>query len=108
MSDNINVQKTSLAWLDDSTNDSEENVIAEQQFRLVESNFKMFKTKNECEEYLKSESVNTCITLIVNGRLGEQIVPVIHSLPQVVVIYVYCMKREVHEKWAANFDKVFI
>ncbi len=108
MSDNINIQKTSLAWLDDSTNDSQDNVVAEQQLRLLESDLKMFKTINECEEYVKSESADTRITLIVNGRLGEQIVPVIDSLPQVVDIYVYCMKKEVHEKWAVNFNKVFV
>jgi len=107
MGDNINIQTTSLAWLDDSPNDSQENIFTQQQLRLVNSNFKMLESINECEEYVKSQSADTSITLIVNGRLGREIVPVIHPLTQVVTIYVYCFNREAHAKWAKEFNKVF-
>lgn len=107
MSESVDNQTTALAWLDDSINDSQDNNNVQQQLRLIDDNFKMFKTKTECDEYIKSQSANVHITLIVNGRLGQEIVPGIHALPQVVTIYVYCMHREAHEKWAANHEKVF-
>ncbi|CAF2600933.1 unnamed protein product [Rotaria sp. Silwood2] len=106
MSDNIDNQKSLLIWLDDSNSDSQENVIVRQELCLLNSNFKMFQTKNECEEYIKSQSADVHITLIVNGRLGHQLVPNIHDLPQIIAIYVYCMNQEEHKKWALNFAKV--
>jgi hypothetical protein len=108
MGDNINVEKLSLIWLDDSANESQDNIIGQQQLRLVDSNFKMFKNKNECEEHIKSQSADARITFIVNGRLGQQIVPEIHSLAQIVTIYIFCMNKEAHLIWSANYNKVFL
>ncbi len=108
MGDNVDAQTISLVWLDDSSNDSAENVLAQQQLRLLDKNLQIFKSINECEAYIKSQSVDARITLIVNGRLGEQIVPGIHQLSQIIAIYVYCMKKEVHEKWASHYDKVLV
>ncbi|CAF1143683.1 unnamed protein product [Rotaria sp. Silwood1] len=44
--------------------------------------------------------------MIVSGRLGQDIVPSIHELRQVISIYVYCMDKSRHEQWARNFAKV--
>jgi hypothetical protein len=108
MGDNVDAQTTSLAWLDDSSNDSAENVFAQQQLRLLDKNLQIFKSIKECEDYIQSQSVDARITLIVNGRLGEQIVPSIHQLSQIIAIYVYCMNKAAHEKWASNHNKVLV
>ncbi|CAF3945779.1 unnamed protein product, partial [Rotaria sp. Silwood1] len=44
--------------------------------------------------------------MIVSGRLGQEIVPSIHKLRQVISIYVYCMDKEVNRKWVDKFAKV--
>lgn len=104
MSDMVDTPKISLIWLDDS----DENTAIQQQLCLLDKNLQTFKTISECEEYIKSRPADACITLIVNGRLGEQIVPNIHELPQISAIYVFCFKKELHEKWAKNHTKVFV
>ena len=106
MSDNSNDQKLSLAWLDDSAND--ENAANQQQLRLIDSDLKMLKNKTECDEYLNSQSDGARITLIVNGRLGQQIVPDIKESPKIVAIHVFCMNKELHWTWASKIDKVFV
>jgi hypothetical protein len=93
----------SLVWLDNSADDD-----TTQQLKVLDNNLKIFKDKNECEEYVKSQSPDARITLIVNGTLGQELVPTIDSLPQIITIYVYCMNKEVHEKWAKTFPKVFV
>ncbi|CAF0780037.1 unnamed protein product [Rotaria sordida] len=106
MGDNIDIPKLSLVWLDNSNSDSQENVFTQQQLRLFDSNLKLFKTTNECETYIKSQSTDAHITLIVNGGLGKQLVPNVHDLSQIIAIYVYCMNLEEHKKWTSNFSKV--
>ncbi|CAF5071208.1 unnamed protein product, partial [Rotaria sp. Silwood1] len=44
--------------------------------------------------------------MIVSGQLGQEIVPSIHKLQQVVSIYVYCMNKKKNEQWARTFAKV--
>ncbi|CAF3717048.1 unnamed protein product [Rotaria sp. Silwood1] len=44
--------------------------------------------------------------MIVSGRLGREIVPSIHQLQQIILIYVYCSDKESHKAWADKFSKV--
>jgi hypothetical protein len=108
MSDVIDVRKVSLAWLDDSTNDSEDNLFAQEYFRTLDGKFKRLKSRTEYDEYMKTQPADARISLITNGRLGQQIVPDIHSSTQIDKIYVYCMDKIAHEKWAKNYSKVLI
>ncbi|CAF5218199.1 unnamed protein product, partial [Rotaria magnacalcarata] len=106
MSENASNQTLSIVWLDDSDERPQENVIIQQQLRALSSNFKMFKTINDCEQYLKKQPETTPISLIVNGSLGKDLVPVINSLPQIIVIYIYCFNVQLHQLWAVKYDKV--
>ncbi|CAF1153712.1 unnamed protein product [Rotaria sp. Silwood1] len=106
MNDISDNQTLSLIRLDDSNSASQENVIIQQQLQLLDSNFKMFQTINNCKEHIQSQTADAHITLIVNGRLGQKIVPEIHGLPQIIAVYVYCMNLAEHKKWALNFAKV--
>jgi hypothetical protein len=104
MSDGIDVRKISLAWLDDS----EDNLYAQEYFRTLDDKFKRLKNRNEYDEYMKTQPADARISLITNGRLGQQIVPDIHSSTQIDNIYVFCMDKVTHEKWAQNYSKVLI
>jgi len=107
MSDLINIKKMSLAWLDDSKNDSEDDINNQEYLRTLDNEFKMLKSRPEYDEYMKTQPADARISLIVNGKLGQEIVPDIHSSTQIINIYVYCMDKVKHEKWAKNYDKVF-
>jgi hypothetical protein len=97
-------EQLSLAWLDDSAND--ENLLNQQQLRLLDSNLKLLKNKDELDEYLKSTDAR--ITFIVNGSLGEQVVPAIHNSPKIIAIYIFCYNVEKHKIWSAKFTEVFV
>ncbi|CAF3749135.1 unnamed protein product [Rotaria sp. Silwood1] len=44
--------------------------------------------------------------MVVSGQLGRKIVPTIHSLRQVISIYVYCFDKKRNEEWACKYAKV--
>ncbi|CAF0823906.1 unnamed protein product [Adineta steineri] len=89
-----------------SAYDAGEDNIEKQQLRLLDKNLRIYNDKNKCEEYIKTQSEPVEITLIVNGSLGQQIVPDVHQLTHIIDIYVYCMKKDEHEKWAKQYDKI--
>ena len=44
--------------------------------------------------------------MIVTGYVGQHIVPLIHSMPQLDSIYVFCGKKSRFEQWAKQWSKV--
>ncbi|CAF4118016.1 unnamed protein product [Rotaria sordida] len=65
-----------------------------------------FQDVKKCQEYIEKQSEKARLIVVVSGRLGEAIVPSIHTIRQVISIYVYCMDKNLHEQWARNFAKV--
>ncbi|CAF4100155.1 unnamed protein product [Rotaria sordida] len=65
-----------------------------------------FQDVKKCQEYIEKQSEKARLIVVVSGRLGEAIVPSIHTIRQVISIYVYCMDKNLHEQWARNFEKV--
>lgn len=103
-----NLETYSLVWLDASVNNSKENLDAQQRLRSLINHLKTFEQIDQCEQYIQSVSPQDRIVLVVSGQLGEQIVPRIHQLRQVSVIYIYCTDRKKNEQWAKEFAKVFL
>jgi hypothetical protein len=101
-----NLEVFTLVWLDESVNTTTQNLDVQQQLRSLVNNFKTFEKVNECIHYIRNNSKNNQIILIVSGQLGREIVPRIHRLTQITCIYVYCMNKEKNEKWAQKFPKV--
>ena len=64
----------------------------------------VFDNQNECQEYILSVSSQNRIVLIVSRRLSQQLVPLIHPLRQLSSINVYCMDKEINERWAKHFS----
>jgi hypothetical protein len=50
----------------------------------------------ECREYIEKIS-NVRIFFVVSGSLGEKIVPIIHDLPKLTFIYIFCADKSKHE-----------
>ncbi len=108
LDENSDVQTMSLVWLDDTIKTSEEDTAAQQELRTFDPNLKLFQNDTECENYIRSQSDQSCIILIVNGKLGQQIIPRIQDLPQIIAIYVFCFNIEFHQKWTKDIAKVFV
>ncbi|CAF4528963.1 unnamed protein product [Rotaria sp. Silwood2] len=94
-----------LIWLDANIS-VEENRNTEQRLRSIINNLLKFQDVTQCQKYIEERSHKDRLIMIVSGQLGQEIVPSIHKLQQVVSIYVYCMNKEKNEQWARTFAKV--
>jgi tetratricopeptide (TPR) repeat protein len=101
-----NLETFSLIWLDASVNDAQENLDAQQQLRTSINFLKTFEDGDVCEKYIRTTAKDDRIVLIISGRLGQIIVPRIHSLRQIISIYVYCKDKKRNEAWANQFKKI--
>ena len=87
-------------------NSSEENIQAQQHLRTLINQLTTFDNDVVCEKYIHSLEKDDRIILIVSGQLGQELVPRIHHLPQISLIYVYCIDKKHNEQWAKRFYKV--
>jgi hypothetical protein len=94
-----------LIWLDPNA-DAHQTRDAEQKLRSIINYLKKFKDVKPCQQYIEQSSNKDRIVLIVSGQLGQEIVPHIYNLRQVISIYVYCINKKIHEKWASKYAKV--
>lgn len=101
------IPPTSIIWLDDAQT-SEENAAVQEELRLSDSNLTLFQDDTQCEQYIREQPDQSRFVLIVNGKLGRKIVPRVHDCPQILSIYVFCLYKDVHEKWSKDFSKVFV
>ena len=95
--------KHSLIWLDSTVS---KNVDLQHQFEKLSQNFSAFENEQQCAQFIQSKSKSDRIILITNGKLGENFVPKIHFLQQIVSIYVYCRHQQIHQQWAKRFVKI--
>ncbi|CAF1072195.1 unnamed protein product [Adineta steineri] len=62
--------------------------------------------EERCVSCIRDDCKNRRVFLVSSGSLGSRIVPLLHELPQLYAIYVYCADVERHSKWAKDFSKV--
>jgi hypothetical protein len=103
---NENLETYCLIWLDASVNSSHENIQAQQQLRSSINYLLTFEDDQQYLQYIDSVPKDDRIVLIVSGRLGRIIVPLIVQLRQIISIYVYCVDKKANEQWAQHFSKV--
>ncbi|CAF4611176.1 unnamed protein product, partial [Rotaria magnacalcarata] len=65
----------------------------EQKLRSIINNLKKFQDVKQCQKYIEERSKNDRLVMIVSGQFGQEIVPSIHKLRQVISIYVYCFDK---------------
>ncbi|CAF4613626.1 unnamed protein product [Rotaria socialis] len=102
---NQNVEIFSLIWLDQYV-ESQYIQNAENKLRSNINLIKKFLDVKKCQQYVEDLSPADRVVMIVSGGLGQQIVPSIHKLRQVISIYVYCMNKERNKRWSKYFTKV--
>jgi hypothetical protein len=100
-----NHEKFILFWLDSLVNKSQENIDAQKLLRKAINRLKTFQDKDKCMEYIRT-LYNERIVLIVSGRLGQEVVPIVHRCRNLIAIYVYCLDKQRNEEWANKFTKV--
>ncbi|CAM4770902.1 unnamed protein product [Rotaria magnacalcarata] len=101
---NQNVEIFSLVWLDQNV-ESQYIRNTENKLRPNINLIKKFADVKKCQQYVEDLSSSDRVVMIVSGVLGQQIVPSIHKLEQVISIYVYCMNKERNKRWSKYFTK---
>lgn len=101
-----NFETYSLVWLDPTIIHSPEFAHVQPQLRTTINYCQVLKNKNECLAYVYSVPKTERIILIVSGRLGQEVLPIVHDLETIVAVYVYCMDKPKYEQWAQPFPKV--
>ncbi|CAF1529363.1 unnamed protein product [Didymodactylos carnosus] len=66
----------------------------------------IYERIDSCEEFIRDHLKNKRIFLVTSGRLGRVIVPSIHDLPQLHLIYILCQNIEGHSKWTNMYHKI--
>ncbi|CAF1113254.1 unnamed protein product [Didymodactylos carnosus] len=100
-----NLELFTLIWLDAKVKTSKDNLNTQMQLKKVINFLKIFDNLLECEQYIRRVQ-NEKVVLIVSGRLGREIVPNIHDLPQLNSIYVYCLDKVSNQQWSNKYQKI--
>lgn len=103
-----NLESLSLIWLDADVNNSKENIEVQNRLRSIINYLRTYRDATECENYIRTIPEGDRVLLIVSGELGQKIVPVIHTLRQILAIYIFCLNKEKHEEWSRQYIKVAI
>ncbi|CAF1065697.1 unnamed protein product [Adineta steineri] len=103
--DDKSLEIFSLVWLDANV-DVKDTRNTEVKLRSIINHIKKFQDIKQCQQYIERRSENDRLVIIVSGRLGQEIIPYIHQLRQVISIYVYCMDETNNEQWAFQFTKI--
>jgi len=69
--------------------------------------WQLFQNLDEpCANYIKNDCINKRVFLIASGSMGRKIVPMIHDLPQLYAVYIFCADVEFNQEWALEYSKV--
>ena len=73
--------------------------------RTVINQVKVFESGAECESYIR-ELEDDNILLIISEHLASTVVPHIHWLKKITLIYVYCLDCSKELEWTLKFSKI--
>jgi tetratricopeptide (TPR) repeat protein len=95
-----------LIWLDtniDQSTDDHQSTVA--QLRSVVNNINIFTKRDEAVDFL-TEVRGMKTFLIVDDTIAQQIVPLIHGIPQLDLIYIFSSKQIQHDSWTKKWVKI--
>lgn len=95
----------SVIWLDASI-DTNDNQATEEKLRSIINDLRKFRDVKPCLKYIEESANDDRFILIVSGKFGQELVPLVHKLRQILSIYVYCMNKDFHKTWASEYPKV--
>ena len=104
--DYSNLETYSILWLDPLVTESKEYLEAQQRLRTSINYLKVFKTTEECEQYLPLVPAQDRIIFLVNNHLGQDVVPRFHPLRQIFAIYIYHDEQKRNGQWTKEYPKV--
>ncbi|CAF1633973.1 unnamed protein product, partial [Didymodactylos carnosus] len=100
-----NLEDLTVIWLDENINKTNDCLDTKTRLRYVINYLKTFIDPDECIDYITSIS-NERVFLIISGSFGENIIPLISDLKQILSIYIFCSNKFKYEQWAHNYEKI--
>jgi hypothetical protein len=95
-----------LMWLDaeiDQSKQDYQKTLA--LLRSVVNDVNMFTQPDECVDFLTDVKDETTF-LIVTGTVDQQLISLIHDIPQLDEIYIFCDNKSSFEQWIMQWEKV--
>lgn len=95
-----------VIWMDsgiDQFGDDHRNTLT--QLRSIVNDVNIFTQRDECIDFV-TEVEDIKVFLIVENTIDREVVPLIHDIPQLDAIYVFCDNKVGHEQWAKEWAKV--
>ncbi|CAF2059488.1 unnamed protein product [Rotaria magnacalcarata] len=99
------VQNFVLVWLDSNINIMQQDC----QYTISElykiyNSFTLFTDLEECRKFIEKPR-DEQIFLIVSGKIGENLVPLVHQNARLDSVYVFCGQPDAH-KWTQQWKKI--
>ena len=95
------IQNFQLIWL--GANIGQSNILA--QLQNVVSDVNVFTQPDKCVDFfIKLGQVKA--VLIADGMLGQQVIPLIHDVSQLDIVYIFCRNKSRYGKWSKNWLKI--
>ena len=100
------IQNLLLLWLDtgmDESNKDYQDSLA--QLRSAANKINIFTDQDEAIDFL-TEDHGVKAFLIVEGSIGQHILPLIHDIPQLDTIYIFGSNQSQHQQWTQKWNKI--
>ncbi|CAF3469718.1 unnamed protein product [Rotaria socialis] len=107
LSESNRLEDIIIIWLDE-TIANPGTILLSQRKNLLLSYVKAiqpFTNVSACMKYIENIT-DVHVLFIVSGSLGEKIVPILHDLPKLTFIYIFCADKNKHEIWTKQFNKI--
>lgn len=100
-------QNFRLVWLDSSADEVSigDSLNTIRNLRKVVHDLNTFTAVGKCMEFISSVE-NEKIFMICSEELSETIIPMIHNMPQINCIYLFCAHKAGQEEWTKKWPKV--
>jgi hypothetical protein len=100
----VNLETHQLIWCDEIDDNSEYSVSADELRKIVDYT-RLYNDVQECQQHLKRTS-DTTTFLVCSCMIGKRLIPIIHKLKNIRLIYVFCHNKQIHQEWNNSYNKV--
>jgi hypothetical protein len=95
-----------IIWLDIDVHETSENVQFQNILKSITKLLKVFNMVELCEEYIRQMDVDESLIFIVSGLMSTLIIPFVHVLPHVKIIYIYSTEIDYYQRKFKQYNKV--
>jgi tetratricopeptide (TPR) repeat protein len=102
-----NLEDLTIVYIDTNINKNKDCLDTIERLRIIANNVQIFDNIHNCKQYLLSIT-NEKVFLIVSGSLSRTLIPDVHDLVIIELIYIFCREKDEHSAWVSfiNHTKI--